>query len=230
MPGLHQLSRPGDGGRRRRKGAVAGIIVATSLSGCGGFMPDYTANLPTPWQRVAPAEVPAVLPTAPAAAVVAARMRTTGDLYRSYSVVLANPTALPGENRLLLDIQSVPDSLFGALVPPVRPFPVPLYTSETLQKTLDREFPGLPTKVADNARRNRYGDYDYAVALGENATCVLAWQLITDHTRILPERVEALRLEWRMCGTSRDPRTLLQPFDALILRLSETVLEADSSI
>lgn len=217
----------------RRAGLPAVALAAVALlAGCGGYMPRYTDNLPGPWQRVAPADLPVLLPAGSSVSVVAARTRTVGPVYRSYAVVLSNPTVLAGENRLSMDVQAVPDSLFDALVPPERPFPVPLYTGETLAETLEKEFPGMDVRVADAARRNRYGDYDYAVAsavdeAGASSTCVLAWQLVTDQTRVLPQRVKAVRLEWRVCGTGSDPRPLLQPFDRLGLRLGETVLDAE---
>ncbi|MCW2249332.1 hypothetical protein M2352_004992 [Azospirillum fermentarium] len=222
----------------RRRARVGGMLVwaglVAGLAGCGGYMPRYTGNLPTPWQRVAAPDLPVVLPAGAPVSVVAARSRAVGPVYRSYAVVLSNASVLPGENRLSLDVQAVPDNLFDALVPPERPFPVPLYTSETLAETLEKEFPGMDVKVADGARRNRYGDYDYAVAsgvddAGAGSVCVLAWQLVTDHGRILPQRVEAVRLEWRVCAPGADPRPLLQPFDRLGLRLGETVLDAEAA-
>lgn len=224
--------------RRAGRGPLAGLALAGvlvgMLAGCNGYMPRYTTNLPGPWQRVAPADLPVLLPPGAPVTVVAARTRAVGPVYRSYAVVLSNATALAGENRLSLDVQAVPDSLFDALVPPERPFPVPLYTGETLAATLEKEFPDMEATVADGARRNRYGDYDYAVAsavdgAGTVSTCVLAWQLLTDHARVLPQRVDAVRLEWRVCGTGGDPRPLLEPFDRLTLRLGETVLDADAA-
>ncbi|MBP2231748.1 hypothetical protein J2847_005067 [Azospirillum agricola] len=204
-------------------------VLATALltAGCGGWVRDNLTQSTTPWRRVQPTALPVSLPDNPQFPIVAARMRSTGAVYKSYSVVLGNPTALPGENRLTVDVQTLPDSLFGALVQPARVFPVPLYTLESLTRTLAAEFPDMTATVADAARRNRYGDYDYAIAQDEENTCVLAWQLITDRARMLPERIEAVRLEYRACGTSRNPRVLLQPFDGLVLILPETVLEAD---
>lgn len=222
--------------RRRAMVGVRAVLVwaglAVGLVGCGGYIPRTTSNLPTPWQRVAAPDLPVLLPAGAPVSVVAARSRAVGPVYRSYAIVLSNASVLPGENRLSLDVQAVPDSLIDALIPPERPFPVPLYTGETLAAALEKEFPDMDVKVADGARRNRYGDYDYAVATavdgtGASSVCVLAWQLVTDHDRILPQRVEAVRLEWRVCAPGADPRPLLQPFDRLGLRLGETVLDAE---
>ncbi len=202
------------------------LAAALTMAGCGGWVRDTLTLSTKPWQRIPPAALPLTLPDSPLFPIVAARMRSTGDVYKTYLVVLGNPTTLAGENRLSMDVQTLPDSLFGALVQPPRVFPVPLYTSQTLAVTLAHEFPDMAVKVADGARRNRYGDYDYAVAQDEENTCVFAWQLISDHERILPERIEAVRMEYRVCGTARNPRVLLQPFETLVLSLPEGVLEA----
>lgn len=204
------------------------LAAALTTAGCAGWVRDNMTLSPKPWQRIQPAALPVTLPDSPLFPIVAARTRATGDVYKSYIVVLGNPTALPGENRLTMDVQTLPDSLFGALVQPPRVFPVPLYTSQTLAAALAREFPDMTVKVADGARRNRYGDYDYAVAQDEENTCVFAWQLISDHERTLPERIEAVRMEYRVCGTARNPRVLLQPFESLVLTLPEGVLETET--
>lgn len=212
---------------RRRTAMLAALAAATLLtSGCAGWVRDNLTLAPTPWRRVQPTALPVTLPDSRDFPIVAARMRDTGAVYKSYIVVLGNPTVLPGENRLTIDVQTLPDSLFGALVQPPRVFPVPLYTMETLLATTKREFPEMTVKVADAARRNRYGDYDYVTAQDGENSCVLAWQLITDHKRMLPERIEAVRLEYRACGVGSNVRTLLVPFDGLSLTLPETVLEA----
>ncbi|MCG5240246.1 cellulose biosynthesis protein BcsN [Azospirillum doebereinerae] len=202
------------------------LAAALLTAGCAGWVRDNSTQLPKPWQRITADALPVTLPESQQFPVLAARMRSTGTVYKSYIAVLGNPTVLEGENRLTVDVQTLPDSLFGALVQPARVFPVPLYTMETLTKALNREFPEMEVKVADGGRRNRYGDYDYAVAQDEANTCVFAWQLITDHARMLPERIEAVRLEYRVCGASRNPRVLLQPFDGLMLTLPEGVLDA----
>ncbi|PWC34087.1 cellulose biosynthesis protein BcsN [Azospirillum sp. TSO35-2] len=214
--------------RRAGRAALwAGLCAATLLtSGCAGWVRDNLTQSPTPWRRVQPTALPVTLPENRDFPIVAARLRDTGTVYKSYIVALGNPTVLPGENRLSVDVQTLPDSLFGALVQPPRVFPVPLYTMETLTETTKREFPAMRIKVADAARRNHYGDYDYVTAQDAENTCVLAWQLITDHKRMLPERIEAVRLEYRVCGVGSNVRSLLAPFDGLTLTLPETVLEA----
>lgn len=214
-------------GKRGRAVLWAALAAATLLtSGCAGWVRDNLDQSPTPWRRIQPSALPVTLPESRDFPIVAARMRDTGAVYKSYIVVLGNPTVLPGENRLSIDVQTLPDSLFGALVQPPRVFPVPLYTMETLTATTKREFPEMRVKVADAARRNRYGDYDYVTAQDEENSCVLAWQLITDHKRMLPERIEAVRLEYRACGVGSNIRALLAPFDGLVLTLPETILEA----
>lgn len=211
----------------RRATLWAALAAATLLtSGCAGWVRDNLTQSATPWRRIQPAALPVTLPDSRDFPIVAARMRDTGAVYKTYSVALGNPTSLAGENRLTVDVQTLPDSLFGALVQPPRVFPVPLYTMETLTVTTRREFPDMKVKVADGARRNRYGDYDYATAQDAVNSCVLAWQLITDHKRMLPERIEAVRLEYRVCGVGSNIRALLAPFDGLTLTLPETILEA----
>lgn len=214
--------------RTARRAALWTALAAATLltSGCAGWVRDNLTQSATPWRRIQPAALPVTLPDSRDFPIVAARMRDTGTVYKTYNVALSNPTSLAGENRLTVDVQTLPDSLFGALVQPPRVFPVPLYTMETLTVTTRREFPDMKVKVADGARRNRYGDYDYATAQDAVNSCVLAWQLITDHKRMLPERIEAVRLEYRVCGVGSDIRALLAPFDGLTLTLPETILEA----
>ncbi|KAA0594067.1 hypothetical protein FZ942_21820 [Azospirillum lipoferum] len=211
-----------------RRAALWAVLAAATLltSGCAGWVRDNLTQSPTPWRRIQPAALPVTLGESRDFPIVAARMRDTGAVYKTYNVALGNPTTLPGENRLTIDVQTLPDSLFGALVQPPRVFPVPLYTMETLTVTTRREFPDMKVKVADAARRNRYGDYDYATAQDEQNTCVLAWQLINDHKRMLPERIEAVRVEYRVCGVGSNIRALLAPFDGMTLTLPETILEA----
>ncbi|WP_425290416.1 cellulose biosynthesis protein BcsN [Azospirillum palustre] len=214
--------------RTARRAALWTALAAATLltSGCAGWVRDNLTQSATPWRRIQPAALPVTLPDSRDFPIVAARMRDTGAVYKTYNVALGNPTSLAGENRLTVDVQTLPDSLFGALVQPPRVFPVPLYTMETLTVTTRREFPDMKVKVADIARRNRYGDYDYATAQDAENSCVLAWQLITDHKRMLPERIEAVRLEYRVCGVGSNIRALLAPFDGLTLTLPETILEA----
>ncbi|WP_247875944.1 cellulose biosynthesis protein BcsN [Azospirillum sp. TSH100] len=204
--------------------ALAAVTLLTS--GCAGWVRDNLTQSATPWRRIQPAALPVTLPESRDFPIVAARMRDTGAVYKTYNAVLGNPTSLAGENRLTVDVQTLPDSLFGALVQPPRVFPVPLYTMETLTATTRREFPEMKVKVADTSRRNRYGDYDYVTAQDQENTCVLAWQLINDHKRVLPERIEAVRIEYRVCGVGSNIRALLAPFDGMTLTLPETILEA----
>lgn len=211
------------------KPVVATLSLAVALSACApGFRRDVTDRMASTWRRVAVDEVPVLLPPDRAASAIGARERHTGELYRSWQVVLANPTPLPGENRLSVDAESVPTWIFSALDRPPRPFPVPLYTEQRLEQTLEREFPGLDAAIADVGRRNRYGDYDYAIAYGTGVVCVLAWQLIEDRTRVLPETLAAIRLEWRVCGNGRTVEPLLQPFERLRLTVAPDILEADA--
>lgn len=208
---------------------LLGLLAAgLALSSCApGFRRDLTDRLPTAWARVPLDSVPVLLPASDAARAVGARARSTGDIYRSYQVVLANQTSLPGENRLFIDVETVPTSILGALDRPERPFHIPLYTEERLNQTLEREFPDLETKIADAARRNRYGDYDYAVAYTPDGACVLAWQLIDDRRRTLPETIAMIRLEWRVCGTGQTPASLLRPFERLTLTAAPDILEVE---
>ncbi|ALG72418.1 hypothetical protein VY88_32300 [Azospirillum thiophilum] len=226
--GLRPHRASGTAMRTATRGATWGVLAACVLltSGCAGWVRDNLTQSPTPWRRIQPAALPVTLPESRDFPIVAARTRDTGTVYKSYIVVLGNPTVLPGENRLSIDVQTLPDSLMGALVQPPRIFPVPLYTMETLTAATAREFPEMRVKVADYARRNRYGDYDYVTAQDAENSCVLAWQLITDRKRVLPERIEAVRLEYRACGVGSDVRALLVPFDTMTMTLPETMLEA----
>lgn len=208
--------------------AVALLALGTLLSGCApGFRRDLGDRLPTLWSRIQPGDVPVLLPADGSVRAIAARRRTIGEVFDSYNLVLANPTSLPGENRLSMDVEWVPDSILGALSRPDRPYPVPLYTEERLLATLKREFPDMDPAIGDTVRRNRYGDYDFAMARNTTSVCVLAWQLIDDRERILPETLAAIRLEWRVCGNGRSAEALLRPFEGLILTVAPDILDAE---
>ncbi|MGQ9369142.1 cellulose biosynthesis protein BcsN [Azospirillum sp. ST 5-10] len=212
-------------GVRLPGGAAAALIVAVALGGCApGFRRDESWRVPTTWTRIAPEEVPVFLSPGPVA-VVGAQARDIGTIYRSYHVVLSNPTTLPQENRLDVDVEWMATDILSSLDRPARPYPLPLYTLERLNETLAAEFPGLEPHVGEIERHNRYGVYDHAYATDGTVTCVLAWQQITDRERVLPETIASIRLEWRVCGTGGDPASLLAPFDALRLTIDPAMLE-----
>ena len=202
--------------------------VFAVLAGCAPYRQDLTDPNPSAWSRLSTGAVPAILPADSPVKAVAARTRTHASSYRSYRAVLSNGTTLPGENRLSIDVEYTPRHFLEFVDPPPRLFPIPLYTAETLTATLESEFPDLAAEQAHAPRRNRYGLYDYAVAHRGRDSCVLAWQLLDDRKRMLPDTLRAIRLEWRVCGTNTEPAALLAPFDQLKLTVDPDILIKES--
>lgn len=212
--------------------AVPALLAALLLGGCDTlYREDISGRLPTSWVRLDAEDYPVVLPAERGIVPVAARTRRMGNIFQSYRMVLPNPTTLAGENRLNVDVEYVPTSVFEMLDQPPRAFPIPLYTATTLEAALQTEFPGMETEMAEAPRRGRYGIYDYAVARGDgSATCVLAWQLLDDRKRVLPESIKAIRLEWRYCGQGAEPLALLRPFERLSLTVAPDILPAEPAV
>jgi hypothetical protein len=209
-----------------RRGLLSALLAGSLLAGCSELIdgPDPSKSF-TSWARIAPAEVPVVFAPNATPSIVQARKRSLGRTYASYVMVFANPTTLTGENRMLMDVEFAPATYIALLRRPDRPFQFPLYTEESLRRTFASEFPGMPIVIADTPRTNRYGNYDLAFSVKGQTTCVLAWQLIDDTARILPETIASVHMEWRMCGPGISPEPLLAAFDKLTLVVSEDVLE-----
>lgn len=213
-------------GTDRRGRLALALSAAALLAGCNPtFREGVIERLPTAWKPVPAAETPAILPARGTPAVVEARTRSVSDAFKSYRIVFANMTDLPGENRLLIDIATGYDSGLAMFLRPERPWNEPLFTGEELRLALQKEFQGLTPSVGEAGRRNRYGLYDYAVGNGARGTCVFAWQLIDDHKRVLPETIDAIHMEWRQCDRTASVEDLLAPFDRMVLAPELGVLE-----
>lgn len=208
---------------RWRAAAVALALAALPAACAPGFRRDESVRLPELWRPVPVDAVPVLLPPA-SPPMLGARSRAIGEIFRSYHIVLANPTVLPHENRLDMDVEWLAPGILSALDRPQKPYPVPLYTLERLNETLETEFPGLEPRIGDGGM-TRYGVYDYAYATDGTTVCVLAWQLITDREKVLPETLDSIRLEWRMCGPGYEPASLLAPFEGLRLTVDPGILE-----
>jgi hypothetical protein len=211
-----------------RTGALrlTALAAALTVAACNpAFREGIVERLPTPWRPVPEAETPVIFQSRGAPKLIEAQARAVSDAYRSWRLVYANTTDLPGENRLAIDIATRYDSGLAMFVRPERPWPQPLYTETGLTAALKAEFEGLSSGIAEAGRRNRYGVYDYAVGRGTRGTCVLAWQLIDDHVRVLPETVDAIHMEWRQCDRAKPVEELLAPFDTLTLAPELGILE-----
>jgi len=143
-------------------------------------------------------------------------------------IVLANDTALPGQNYINVKVfrrRRALSDLFASddfSIEPAR------YTARSVDRRLVQEFPSLPAEMAQTERLNRYGGYRFAVAQGRgayaNLTCVFAWQVLGGDNPSLPSEVRSVEIEYRNCAVGRTPEDLLADFDIGAIRMETGIL------
>jgi len=208
---------------------LAASALAT-LAACGEINRNKDDREHTsPWKFVAASNAPALIPLK-SSAVVGARARHEIAGYDTWTMVFANTSDMPGENRLTIDIVPEDDDPLALLSHQERPLRGPMYTPDTLTETLRREFPGAAGGPSEVGRRNRYGVYDFASARKGSTVCVLAWQMIDDKKRTLPAEIERIRLEWRFCAPGIDAAPSLEPFDKMTLAPDLGILPAGDPV
>jgi len=214
--------------------AARTLLVAsalTTLVGCGEINMNKDDRPHTsPWKIIAASSAPALLPAKSSPAVVGVRARHEILGYDTWTVVLANASDMPGENRLTIDIVPEDEDPLAILSHRERPLRGPLHTPDTLAETLKREFSGAAGGPSEVGRRNRYGVYDFAIVRKGATVCALAWQMIDDKKRTLPAAIERIRLEWRFCAPGIDAAATLDPFDKMTLAPDLGILPVDDPI
>lgn len=207
------------------------VSALTTLVGCGEINLNKDDRPHTsPWKPVAPSSAPVLLPAKSSPAIVGVRTRHEIQGYDTWTMVLANASDVPGENRLTVDIVPEDESPLAILNDQERPLRGPLYTPDRLAETLRREFSGAAGGPSEVGRRNGYGVYDFATVRKGATVCVLAWQMIDDKKRTLPAAIERIRLEWRFCAPGIDAASLLEPFDKVMLAPDLGILPVDTTV
>ncbi|MGF7207847.1 hypothetical protein GGE65_002425 [Skermanella aerolata] len=205
---------------RKRWAVKAAMLLGllSSTAGCTRWY-DPEAMVPTTqaWQRISPEQAPVVFARDASAVILSARRQTFGRLTETYEITLENPTVLPGENGIRMEVRRRPTSMLASLTTMSEPFATPRYDEKLMNSRLQAEFPTLKTKIESDLRQNRYGLYSYATATDGYVTCVLAWQVIDDYTRMLPPNFALLRTEYRFCAPDEKPARLLALFDRATL-------------
>jgi hypothetical protein len=121
------------------------------------------------------------------------------------TIIFANKTTLPGENRLTLSSAS---SFGTSSRGPDR---------AEISRALKTEFPGVAMTVDPIIRRNAYGPYGAATGrLGEKGSCVYAWQVIGRAALQGGGAPSAIRL--RYCHPRLEPEVLADLLASLSLR------------
>jgi hypothetical protein len=192
--------------------------LLSSTAGCTRWY-DPEAMVPTTqaWQRISPEQAPVVFARDASATILSARRQSFGKLTETYEITLENPTVLPGENGIRMEVRRRPTSMLASLTTLSEPFATPRYDEKLMNSRLQAEFPTLKTRIEPDLRQNRYGLYSYATATDGYVTCVLAWQVIDDYSRMLPPDFALLRTEYRFCAPDEKPARLLALFDRATL-------------
>ena len=100
--------------------------LLSSTAGCTRWY-DPEAMVPTtqPWQRISPEQAPVVFARDASAVILSARRQAFGRLTETYEITLENPTVLPGENSIRMEVRRRPTSMLASLtgVPAMPPGP-----------------------------------------------------------------------------------------------------------
>jgi Cellulose biosynthesis protein BcsN len=199
-----------------RTAMLLGLLSSTV--GCTRWYdPDSMVPTTQAWQRISPEDAPVVFARDASAVILAARRQAFGKLTETYEITLENPTVLPGENGIRMEVRHRPTSMLASLTTLSEPFATPRYDERMMNARLREEFPTLKTRIETDLRQNRYGLYSYATATDGYVSCVLAWQVIDDYNRVLPPGFALLRTEYRFCAPDAKPARLLAMFDKATL-------------
>jgi len=184
------------------------------LAGCGLLMPPpmdgFSPHGEGP-EEIAPERSIVELPDELARERLVVRRQVEDDRMLE-RVVLANNTATPGENAVLVQTKwrGTPYTriFMGHFYNP--------YTSKSVSRRVRDEFGDIGRPMPPTDRGNRRGPYRYVAASGGDVSCVFAWQLIDAQAAVTGE-THTYALEFRSCDAERDVDTLLGLFDRIEL-------------
>lgn len=190
-------------------GLVLGSLGACSfLHGTSaGFSPEMDGPQP-----IAPERSIVLLPAPLEAERIAVRRRVEGTVM-SERIVLANGSALPGENEIEVRTRwrGTPYARFfvGKLGNP--------FTASAVSERVTEEFGAWADASVPTDRENRRGPYRYVAARVEGIDCIYAWQLVFAWAEVT-DRAETYALDFRYCDPERDPEAILAWFDRIDLQ------------
>ena len=139
--------------------------------------------------------------------------REVDDTLLQERVVLANNTALRGENVVALQTRYRGTPYRRFFSGPLRnPF-----TPEGVRARIADEFSDLAQVSRPLDRVNRHGPYRYVVARDQEVACVYAWQLIDDAAAITGD-VHTYAVDYRVCDRTRPAEELIALFDGIQLQ------------
>lgn len=189
---------------------VATLLAALSSLTLAGCIAPYGPETIGP-QTIAPAQSIVHLPEPLAPAPLAVRRQVESGVWQE-RMVLANDTALPGENAIVVQTRWRGDRWYlfktGRFANP--------YTETGVDRRVKQEFAG--SKVSPPVERaNDHGRYRYVEATRDDARCVFAWQMI-DATASLTGKVQSYALDFRYCDPERGVDDMLALFDQLELQ------------
>lgn len=200
---------------RAARSCLAVLSTAVLLGGCvdmyvttrEGFSPYMDGPEP-----VAPERSVVVLPDDLAEARLAV-YRKVEDTLLHERVVLANNTALPGENVVALQTRYRGTPYRRFFSGPLRnPF-----TRESVQARVAEEFGGFDEISRPLDRTNRHGPYRYVIARDGGTSCVYAWQLI-DSAAAITGTINTYAIDYRVCDRRRPAEELIALFDGVGLQ------------
>ena len=138
--------------------------------------------------------------------------------------VLANDSALPGEDYMVLRLFARPMDI-SEVFTMGQSLPVTHYSDRSLPLRLREEFPGMTIAMAGAPRSSRYGRYYHATAVHGDQRCVFAWQVLDRTGESLPPYLRRVEMEYRHCGGDDvSSEALLRPFEQGLVRPDTGVL------
>lgn len=187
-------------------------LLAAALGGCSPPTPDMSV-----WHGEGPEQIDAersivVLPASYAKDRLAVRQEVQGDKLFERTV-LANDTATPGENEIVVRTKWRGTSFSHRLLRGTFDNP---YSEATIRERIAEEFPADAAVSPPLDRANRHGPYRYVTARHGNVHCILAWQLI-DAEATITGQVNTYAVDLRLCDAERDADALIVLFDQIDL-------------
>lgn len=201
-------------------------LWAGMLSGCFALLAGCTQpfhphqvhqNLPvSQWERMFEDQLHVRFGASSDFELVSAYQRRSTDEQVFEDLILANDTALAGENRLMVALRFVRNR---------RDTPLLLesggnykFRPDDVDRALRDWLPGVAIDRSPRIRSNRYGRYSYVDGESRDGTrCVYAWQVVRYNQTALPGGLKDVALQMRYCDSSKTAEEIIRNFDDLSL-------------
>lgn len=185
------------------------LIVAFMVSGCAYPFARRADPQTATLVRELPPESALVLPPPGGPAVISVLERRYANAIEQ-SILLANDSAAPGENRI--------DAVFwgpadAQNVPADNRLKLDHSTVRDIQLEMIEAFPGIAMQVSTFYAQNGYGPFGYAVGRGPGrSTCIYAWQRVEPPRNRFgePAGAGAIKLRVRLCRGNSSEEALLR--------------------